>query len=655
MKNKTTLSLLCLCILSLGLLHRQNLIQANSSPSQQVVATAQNTDDPNSIVEQLLAKTQQTRVWAQAIKLNPQDAEAHHQLGLVLVSQNQVEQGISHYRQAIALQPPNVARIYQSWGKALVKQNKTGDAIATFRQGIMQGYPDAPQAMQEAEVHFRLGLALEREGSLSGAIKAYRQAISIQPDPLIYEYLGHVLVKHHALDEALVAFRQALPKSKSDRAGYKLLGDALVRENRANKALAAYRASIESRIKGMNSNLIAHTQMAAILSSMNRPEQAIATYRMALKLGDEQEQRSTAQALMPLLLDQNRIAEAKDLSQVFFQSDHPFQEAYAKHLIEQSKHLIKANHLDRAAKTCHQAAQIINNTQFPTRFSKTWRLADTWSCQGQIQSRRGQLETALASYQKAYQLYQANQLSLGYWEVVWMLIKLQRPEEALAILLQESSQKVQAYTHVGAGFITNQQPQAAARYCRQALAVDAQNLEAHYCLASASNKTDRLAATAQLFQQRSKEIPIKVIQHAYRANRLGNDAIRYKISDNIHEDEKAITALPHLATLRLYQRWGDILAQQEKQQEAIAAYHQTLRLLPEDAQTYTSLGQVLMQQQQYGGAIAAYRRAIQLSPYESQTYVNISKALQVLGEVKTANLALQQAVQLGWQKTSQGN
>lgn len=658
MKTKTTLSLLCLCVLSIGLIHRLNLFSANSSSSQQVSATAKKSTEQNSSVEQLLAKTQQAKVWKQAIQLNPQDAEAHHQLGLVLMTQDQVEEAMGHYQKAIALKPPNISRIYQNWGKALVKQSKTDDAIATFRQGIIQDYPDAPKAMQEAEVHFRLGQSLNHEGRLPEAIKAYRQAITAKPDRLIYEHLGNALAKHNQLDEAVSAFAQTRPKAYP---GYphRLLGDVLVRENRLDDALAAYHQWLDLDSKHPKQGVkddYAHHALAVRLNSLNRIEPAQSAFRKALELTDPMGQPLIAQDLIHFLVGQNLSNEAQEVSQQYLRSDQPFQKANVQHLIEQSKDLIKANHLVQAEKNCRQAETILNNTQFLAhhlnKAEVNRKRADVWSCLGQVQARQGQLETALTSFRQEYQLNK-----YAYIDIAETLVKLQRPQEALNILRKESSQKVQAYNRLGNLLIANQQTEVAAQYCQKALAVDAQNLAAHRCWATAAGESKPVVVDTQLFQKRIKDISPKVIQKAYRANRLGNNTIGYTLHQDaigVSHDEvtRTQTVMPHLAELNIYQTWGDVLAQQGKRQEAVAAYHQTLRLLPETAQTYTSLGKVLMQQQQYGGAIAAYRRAIQLSPYAAQSYVNLSKALQAVDQTETADLALQQAVQLGWQETA---
>lgn len=658
MNKKTALSLACLGVLSIGLFCRHHLIQTNPSPAQPIADTAKNAKEQDSPVERLLAQTQQSHVWEQALKLNPQDAEAHHQLGLVLVAENQVDKAISHYQKAIALKPPNISLIYQSWGKALVKQSKTDDAIATFRQGIIQGYPDAPKAMQEAEVHFRLGQSLDHEGRLPEAIKAYRQAITAKPDRLIYEHLGNALAKQNQLDEAVIAFKQARPKA-SPGYPHRLLGDVLVRENRLDNALAAYHQWLDIDSKHPKQGVkddYAHHALAVRLSSLNRIEPAQSEFRKALKLTDPIGQPLIAQDLIHLLVTQNLSNEAQEVSQQYFRSDQPFQKANVQHLIEQSKDLTKANQSVQAEKNCRQAETILNNTQFLAhhldKAEVNRKRADVWSCLGQVQARQGQLETALTSFRQEYRLNK-----YAYIDIAETLVKLQRSKEALDILLKESSQKVQAYNRLGNLLIANQQTEAAAQYCQKALAVDAQNLAAHRCLAKAAGSSQPVVANTQLFQKRIKEISPKVIQHAYRAKRLGNNTIGYTLHQDaigVSHDEvtRAQTVMPHLAELNIYQTWGDVLAHQGKRQEAIAAYHQTLRLLPETAQTYTSLGKVLIKQQQYGGAIAAYHHAIQLSPYAAQSYVNLSKALQAVDQTETANLALQQAMQLGWQETA---
>lgn len=659
MKKKTALSLACLGVLSIGLLYRHHLISTHPSPAQPVAETSKNPSEQDNPVEQLLARTQQTQVWEQALKLNPQDAEAHHQLGLVLVAENQVDQAISHYQQAIALNPPNVSRIYQSWGKALVKQNKTADAISTFRQGITQGYPEAPKVMQEAEVHFRLGLALEAEGRLPEAIKAYRQAIIEKPDWKIYEYLGNALVKHDQLDEALTAFRHTWFKSKSNSGfSHRLLGDALVRANRVDEALAAYRKGVKTDSQYLNhkeNEAYAYQKLAFSLNSLNRIEPAKSAFRKSLELTDPIGPRPIALGFIQFLVDHNQVEEAKVISRQYLQSEGPFQKIYVKHLLEQAKKHIQANQLAKAESNCQQAKELLTDLQVQ---SSPWHkeeqdrnLANTWSCLGQVQSQQGQLEAALTSFQQEYQLNKyANR------DIAKTLVELQRPKEAFDLLLQDSSKEAHAYTQLGQLLLAHQQPNLAARYCRQGVAIDAQNAIAHHCLAIATGNPMDITAASQLFQQQSQAIPPQVIQAAYRANRVGNDAMTY----TIHKDaiganpidvKRAQEISPNLADLYVYQSWGDVLVLQEKPKETIEAYHQTLRLLPETAPTHTSLGKVLMQQQQYGGAIAAYRRAIQLYPYEAQSYVNLSKALQTVGQTETADLALQQAVQLGWHET----
>ena len=76
----------------------------------------------------------------QAIRLKPDYAEAHNNLGLVLQSQGHIDEAIAAYRQAIGLKPD---------------------------------YPEA---------HLVLGNALKDSGQLDEAIASYRQAMRLKPD-----------------------------------------------------------------------------------------------------------------------------------------------------------------------------------------------------------------------------------------------------------------------------------------------------------------------------------------------------------------------------------------------------------------------------------------------------------------------------------------
>ena len=109
-----------------------------------------------------------------AIRLKPDFAEAHYNLGIALAGQGKLEEAIAEYRAAIRLKPDD-AEAHNNLGVALDGQGKLEEAIAEYREAIRLK-PDF------AEAHSNLGDALADQGKLEEAIAEYRTAIRLKPD-----------------------------------------------------------------------------------------------------------------------------------------------------------------------------------------------------------------------------------------------------------------------------------------------------------------------------------------------------------------------------------------------------------------------------------------------------------------------------------------
>jgi len=112
--------------------------------------------------------------FEQALRINPDDAKAHNNLGIVLAHTGRNEDAIAHFEQARRIDPDN-AETYYNLGIALARTGKNEEAIARYEQalGIQPDYVDA---------HFSLGVALENAGREPQAIQHYEQALRIKPD-----------------------------------------------------------------------------------------------------------------------------------------------------------------------------------------------------------------------------------------------------------------------------------------------------------------------------------------------------------------------------------------------------------------------------------------------------------------------------------------
>ena len=72
--------------------------------------------------------------YKEALRLEPNLAEAHNNLGNVLSEQAKVDEAIEHLEQAVRLQP-DFARAYVNLGTALRQRPQMDAAVAAYQHG----------------------------------------------------------------------------------------------------------------------------------------------------------------------------------------------------------------------------------------------------------------------------------------------------------------------------------------------------------------------------------------------------------------------------------------------------------------------------------------------------------------------------------------
>ena len=108
-----------------------------------------------------------------AIAVEPNNAEAHNDLGNALNEKGQLDEAIAAYRQAVALDP-NFSEAHNNLGVVRF-QGKLDEAIASYGRAIAL-------SPNFAEAHNNLGTGLQEKGQLDEAIAAYRRAIAYKPN-----------------------------------------------------------------------------------------------------------------------------------------------------------------------------------------------------------------------------------------------------------------------------------------------------------------------------------------------------------------------------------------------------------------------------------------------------------------------------------------
>jgi len=143
-------------------------------------------------------------VGQKSVQLDPQDAGAHNNLSILLQqAQGRLKEAEESCRQAIKLKP-DLADAHYNLGNTLKKQGRLDEAEASYTQAITLK-PDY------SEAHYNLGNTLKELGRLEEAETNYRKAIALKPDYAEgHNNLGVTLQEQGRLDEAETNYRKAI-------------------------------------------------------------------------------------------------------------------------------------------------------------------------------------------------------------------------------------------------------------------------------------------------------------------------------------------------------------------------------------------------------------------------------------------------------------
>lgn len=233
-----------------------------------------------SILVLAIATRQQLAYWRnsevlfrRALAVTPDNPVARDNLGNALLEQNQVDEAMNQYLQAISLDPAFPEPHY-NLALALVNKGQTDDAIAQFRE-VIRLKPDSPQAF------FNLGVALKAKGQFDDATAAYREAVRLAPDNADARYsFGTLLGMKGQLADAALQFRAAIRLKPDFAEAHDNLGNAFLYQNQVDAALTEFREAIR-----LNSQSVtAHNNLAMALEQKGLTNEAITELQYAVHL-----------------------------------------------------------------------------------------------------------------------------------------------------------------------------------------------------------------------------------------------------------------------------------------------------------------------------------------------------------------------------------
>lgn len=145
-----------------------------------------------------------------ALRLDPSRAEAHNMRGLALTAVGRSAEGLAEYRMALKLRP-DLASARFNLATALMKEGDVEQAIATFRQLAAEQPADQNVKQHLADALRAQAEQLKREDHWVDAAEAYRESLELEPgDAETYNEFATVLMLEGKFPEALDEVNRAL-------------------------------------------------------------------------------------------------------------------------------------------------------------------------------------------------------------------------------------------------------------------------------------------------------------------------------------------------------------------------------------------------------------------------------------------------------------
>lgn len=206
-------------------------------------------------------------------EVEPDNAEAHNNLGAALKALGQIDGAMASYRRALAINP-NYAEAHYNQGIVLQEIGQFDSAAACYRRAL-EIKPDYVEALSN------LSLTLKDLGQLESAVACMRRALEIQPNlAWLHSNLGSALKDLGRIDEAVTCYRRALELAPDYAEAHSNLGSALKELGQFEPAVASLRRALELRPDLAE----AHNNLGGALISLSRLDEAIACCRRALEL-----------------------------------------------------------------------------------------------------------------------------------------------------------------------------------------------------------------------------------------------------------------------------------------------------------------------------------------------------------------------------------
>src|SRR5262245_59019417 len=161
------------------------------------------------------------------------------------------------------------ADVQIAMGRVTENQGDLAGAMAAYQQALSRD-------QKSAEAHARMAVVHDKQGEFRESAELYRKALKLSPgNPDIYCDMGYSLYLQRRWAEAEMNLRQAIALSPNFARAHNNLAMLLARDTRVDAALTEFK-------KGGSDKATAHANLAFVLTTENRWEDARQQYQLAL-------------------------------------------------------------------------------------------------------------------------------------------------------------------------------------------------------------------------------------------------------------------------------------------------------------------------------------------------------------------------------------
>jgi Tfp pilus assembly protein PilF len=238
--------------------------------------------------------------FEEAIRLDPDHADAHLKLGTAYHKQGKLEEAIAAYKKVVELDPDS-ATAHSNLGLAYYDQGRLDEAIAAYKKAVELD-PDS------ATAHSNLGLAYAHQGQLDEAVAEYKEAIRLDPNyPAAHHNLGLAHASQGRLDEAIAEYKEAIGIDPDHLGAHIDLGLAYANQGRLDEAIGEWEAAVK-----INPNhALAHKNLGLAYREQGRTEEAVAELETYLQLRPDAADRTAVEQDIAQLEGEAAVAEAE--------------------------------------------------------------------------------------------------------------------------------------------------------------------------------------------------------------------------------------------------------------------------------------------------------------------------------------------------------